>query len=233
MAMGTHVCPRRGALRLYQCHVKCVSFLAQSGEMSIKPRNIDVVSTLPTRRRRRSRMQAPISSSSATATTLGNYQGGDTAARAVHPVLDAINESTKWTVSMAVFATLAVRRDLVCTLWVFGSIVAAIFCKIMKFAINEARPSTARKTDPGMPSSHANSLAFLSTFISLWAANSTSTFFSSSFFFFNHHFFLSGKNIDFIAILCNNPLSPHFCAFLCIGRNFATFWQSQHPTWPK
>ena len=128
-------------------------------------------------------MQAPISSSSATATTLGNYQGGDTAARAVHPVLDAINESTKWTVSMAVFATLAVRRDLVCTLWVFGSIVAAIFCKIMKFAINEARPSTARKTDPGMPSSHANSLAFLSTFISLWAANSTSTFFSFSSFF--------------------------------------------------
>jgi hypothetical protein len=113
-------------------------------------------------------MQASrIQSSSTTATTLDDYEEGDNAARVVHPVLNAINESTKWTVSMAVFVTLAVRRDLVCTLWVFGSIVAAFFCKIMKFAINEARLSTARKTDPGMPLSHANSLAFYPPFISL------------------------------------------------------------------
>lgn len=36
------------------------------------------------------------------------------------------------------------------------------FCQlqVLKFAINQARPSE-RKADPGMPSAHANSLAFL------------------------------------------------------------------------
>ena len=33
--------------------------------------------------------------------------------------------------------------------------------------INEQRPALARKEDPGMPSSHANSLAFLSTYRSV------------------------------------------------------------------
>ena len=33
----------------------------------------------------------------------------------------------------------------------------------LKAAINQARPARARKADPGMPSSHANALAFLAT----------------------------------------------------------------------
>jgi hypothetical protein len=42
----------------------------------------------------------------------------------------------------------------------------------LKFVINESRPPAGRKGDPGMPSSHANSLAFLSTYVSLAAAAS-------------------------------------------------------------
>jgi len=96
---------------------------------------------------------------------------GNPAARQHHPILDKINESTKWTVSAAVFSTLAARRDLIAAWWVLGSILAAVLCRALKLALNEARPPTARKADPGMPSSHANSLGFLAMFVSVWAAN--------------------------------------------------------------
>lgn len=45
-----------------------------------------------------------------------------------------------------------------------GSIVAAFNNKLLKKLINQARPAAARKVDPGMPSSHAQSLAFLTTY---------------------------------------------------------------------
>lgn len=113
---------------------------------------------------------------------------GNPSARQHHPLLDTINESTKWMVSLAVFSTLALRRDLVCAWWVLGSILAAVLCRALKFTLNEARPPTARKADPGMPSAHANSLGFLAMFVSVWAAHSTtgngtasfSTIFSTS-----------------------------------------------------
>ncbi|CAK0849857.1 unnamed protein product, partial [Prorocentrum cordatum] len=43
-----------------------------------------------------------------------------------------------------------------------GAIAAAFNCKALKVVINQARPEGARKADPGMPSSHAQSLGFLS-----------------------------------------------------------------------
>ncbi|KAL4520900.1 hypothetical protein Ndes2526B_g00082 [Nannochloris sp. 'desiccata'] len=119
-------------------------------------------------RRTRSNSHRATASASSSASTA---KEGNPAARQHHPLLDTINESTKWTVSAAVFTTLAARRDLICAWWVFGSILAAVLCRALKFALNEARPSTARKADPGMPSSHANSLGFLAMFVSIWAAN--------------------------------------------------------------
>lgn len=47
---------------------------------------------------------------------------------------------------------------------VTGSIAAAFNNKLLKRLINQSRPEAARKADPGMPSSHAQSLAFLSTY---------------------------------------------------------------------
>jgi len=84
-------------------------------------------------------------------------------------LLEALNESTKWAVSFTVFSVLLWRRDLLSSWCMLGSIAAAILCRVLKFAINEARPPAARKADPGMPSAHANSLAFLSTFVSVSA----------------------------------------------------------------
>jgi len=85
----------------------------------------------------------------------------------LHSALEGLNESTKWAVSLVVFSVLLWRRDLISAWGVTGSILAAIVCRVLNFVIDESRPPTAQKTDPGMPSAHANSLAFLSNFVSL------------------------------------------------------------------
>jgi len=82
-------------------------------------------------------------------------------------VLSVINDSTKWVVSGIVSVVLLWHHDAGACWCVVGSIVAALNCKLLKTLINEARPVGARKADPGMPSSHAQSLAFLSSYAAL------------------------------------------------------------------
>ena len=60
---------------------------------------------------------------------------GNSAARMHHPLLETINESTKWTVSAAVFSTLAIKRDIMCSWWVLGSIIAAVLCRGLKYVL--------------------------------------------------------------------------------------------------
>ncbi|KAG1673878.1 hypothetical protein FOA52_012903 [Chlamydomonas sp. UWO 241] len=81
-----------------------------------------------------------------------------------HPVLSAINEATKWVVSAAAGLFLLLHHDAPVMWCLLGSIFASFVNKGLKYAINEQRPASARKADPGMPSSHANSLAFLATY---------------------------------------------------------------------
>lgn len=40
---------------------------------------------------------------------------------------------------------------------VVGAVLSSFLCKVLKHVINEQRPASARKKDPGMPSSHSNS----------------------------------------------------------------------------
>ena len=68
-------------------------------------------------------------------------------------------------VASAVALTLLVRRDPATYLWVAGGILNAAISKVLKRLINESRPVGARTADPGMPSSHAMSLFFLSVFV--------------------------------------------------------------------
>ena len=86
--------------------------------------------------------------------------------------LERVNEGTKWCVSAAVFGTVATLRNSLGSWWLVGAIVAAVLCKLLKRALNQARPKQARLSDPGMPSSHATSLAYLSVFSSQWNAHS-------------------------------------------------------------
>lgn len=77
--------------------------------------------------------------------------------------LDSINNATKWTVSATTALVLLKNSGDASTRFaVVGAVFAAFVTKVLKKATNEARPSGARKRDPGMPSSHAQSLAFLS-----------------------------------------------------------------------
>jgi len=85
----------------------------------------------------------------------------------MHSLLSRINDSTKWIVSAIAFTYLLFHRDLLSCWCVFGAVTASIVNKIVKYTLNHQRPTTSIKQDPGMPSAHANSLAYLSTFCAL------------------------------------------------------------------
>lgn len=80
-------------------------------------------------------------------------------------VQNAVGSSARGLVASAVAAALLLRRDPATYLWVAGGVLNAALSKILKRVINEARPEGARTADPGMPSSHAMSLFFLSVFV--------------------------------------------------------------------
>ncbi len=76
-----------------------------------------------------------------------------------------INKLTKWVVSASVFASLVLRGFDALTQWyIVGGVTSAIICRSLKFAINASRPGSSYRSDPGMPSSHASTLGFLSVF---------------------------------------------------------------------
>ena len=65
------------------------------------------------------------------------------------------------------------RRDAVTFLCISGAILNALLSKLLKQLINQARPEGARLADPGMPSSHAQSLGYFATYLSLVAIRAT------------------------------------------------------------
>mmetsp|Transcript_15009 Transcript_15009/g.30391 ORF Transcript_15009/g.30391 Transcript_15009/m.30391 type:complete len:232 (-) Transcript_15009:195-890(-) len=82
----------------------------------------------------------------------------------VSPVLRLVGSSTKWVVGGSVGMALLLVRNAAVLNMILGALANALFNKALKRVINEARPDGAVLKDPGMPSSHACSLAFLSTF---------------------------------------------------------------------
>eukprot|EP00656_Telonema_subtile_P005081 TRINITY_DN12306_c0_g1_i2.p1 TRINITY_DN12306_c0_g1~~TRINITY_DN12306_c0_g1_i2.p1 ORF type:complete len:234 (-),score=37.40 TRINITY_DN12306_c0_g1_i2:102-803(-) len=68
--------------------------------------------------------------------------------------------STKWTVAGLTSCVLVWRRDAFMILLVVGAGLAGITSKFLKFVLDQRRPSDS-KGDPGMPSSHATSLFFM------------------------------------------------------------------------
>ena len=84
------------------------------------------------------------------------------AGKAVH---NAVGSTAREVVAGSVALTFLYRRDAWSSLYVCGGILNAVLSKVLKRLINEARPEGARSKDPGMPSSHAQSLFFLGTFV--------------------------------------------------------------------
>ena len=81
---------------------------------------------------------------------------------------------SKWVVS-ALFAGVILWRHDGESMWAaMGSIINAILSITLKRIINQERPTSASKSDPGMPSSHSQSIFFIVTFSILSSKTSLS-----------------------------------------------------------
>lgn len=82
-------------------------------------------------------------------------------------VFEYLNESTKFVVSATAMVFLMFHPTVETCWCLLGSIVNSVNGKLLKRALNHSRPDGAKKVDPGMPSSHATSLSYLSWYAAL------------------------------------------------------------------
>lgn len=78
--------------------------------------------------------------------------------------LRLLNDATKFFVSLIALAVLLWLHNAPAALALFGSVVTSGAGKVLKRVLAHSRPDGAPKADHGMPSSHAVSLAYLSTY---------------------------------------------------------------------
>nr|GMC62658.1 lipid phosphate phosphatase epsilon 2, chloroplastic-like [Ipomoea batatas] len=75
-----------------------------------------------------------------------------------------LNNMSKWVV-VAVFGAILLWRHDAESLWAaMGSAINSTLSIILKRMLNQKRPSSTLRSDPGMPSSHAQSIFFIATF---------------------------------------------------------------------
>lgn len=82
--------------------------------------------------------------------------------RAQQPRNKILADLTKYTVSIAVASCLLYNHDTPTLFYVTASVANSAIGKVLKLLIKQPRPDGTHKEDPGMPSSHATSLSFLS-----------------------------------------------------------------------
>jgi len=82
-------------------------------------------------------------------------------------LLECLNESTKFVVSATAMLFLLFHPTVETCWCLLGSIVNSVNGKLLKRMLNHSRPDGAKKVDPGMPSSHATSLSYLSWYAAL------------------------------------------------------------------
>ncbi|XP_052114787.1 lipid phosphate phosphatase epsilon 1, chloroplastic-like [Arachis duranensis] len=83
-----------------------------------------------------------------------------------HDVESTLNQLSKWIVTTLFVAFILWRHDGEAIWFAGGSISNAMFSVSLKKILNQKRPSTL-KSDPGMPSSHAQSISFTVLFVIL------------------------------------------------------------------
>jgi hypothetical protein len=76
-----------------------------------------------------------------------------------------VGKNTKWIVSLTAAAVLLYRRDALAVSAIAGALSNAVLGKMLKRVLKQKRPDGAPLADPGMPSSHAMSLFFLSGYL--------------------------------------------------------------------
>ena len=78
---------------------------------------------------------------------------------------NVVGKNTKWIVSLTAAAVLLYRRDALAVSAIAGALSNAVLGKTLKRVLKQKRPDGAPLADPGMPSSHAMSLFFLSGYL--------------------------------------------------------------------
>ena len=134
--------------------------------IQLDPWSADRSSSTRPRPKRRSSLQFYMN----TPSSLNNTDGKNLFNMAV----TVVGASTTVVVSGTFFAVLAWKRDALMVSFFIGSIANGILSKLLKKLINETRPAELEESDlklkpsdNGMPSSHAMSLGFISTFTAI------------------------------------------------------------------
>ncbi|KAF5736015.1 hypothetical protein HS088_TW14G00147 [Tripterygium wilfordii] len=76
-----------------------------------------------------------------------------------------LNRLSKWLVSVLFVAVLLWRHDVEALVAAMGFVINALLSKTLKRVLNHKRPVSALRSDPGMPSSHAQSIFFIVVFV--------------------------------------------------------------------
>ncbi|XP_062220042.1 lipid phosphate phosphatase epsilon 2, chloroplastic-like [Phragmites australis] len=83
------------------------------------------------------------------------------------PVEAALNRMSKWLVAGS-FAFAALWKHDAEIMWaLIGAVVNSLLSQILKKMLNHERPASALRSDPGMPSSHAQSIFYAATILVL------------------------------------------------------------------
>ncbi|KAJ0230771.1 hypothetical protein HA466_0304880 [Hirschfeldia incana] len=101
---------------------------------------------------------------------------------------------SKWVVSI-LFASVVLLRHDGTVLWgIIGSVSNSALSLVLKRMLNQARPATTSRSDPGMQSTHAQSISFIFVFADLsvmeWLGTSKVSVFLSCFILASSSYFL-------------------------------------------
>lgn len=74
---------------------------------------------------------------------------------------------SKWLVAALFAAVILLRHDAEALWTAMGSVINAVLSIVLKRILNQERPIATLRPDPGMPSSHAQSIFFTVVFVAL------------------------------------------------------------------
>ncbi|KAL0762439.1 hypothetical protein Bca101_078590 [Brassica carinata] len=137
-------------------------------------------------------------------------------------VEEIVNSLSKWVVSILFASIILLRHDGTALWGIIGSVSNSALSVVLKRILNQARPATTSRTDPGMPSTHAQSISFISVFAVLflmeWLGTSKVSLFLS--------FLIIASGLYFIRLRVSQKLhtSSQVVVGAIVGSVFCIFW---------
>ncbi|PIN15770.1 Dolichyl pyrophosphate phosphatase [Handroanthus impetiginosus] len=137
--------------------------------------------------------------------------------------LEAIlNSLSKWFVAVLFSALILLRHDAEALWAAMGAVLNAILSIALKKVLNQERPTSTLRSDPGMPSSHAQSIFYTIAFLNLsiveWYAMNILTTTLSGF------FFILGSYFSWLRVSQKLHTLGQVIVGAVIGTLFSIFW---------